>query len=407
MSDYKKILCEASLGRFYQQFAGGDENESKAIAILTASRAGNSSAINNARNANLRRVLRQFIEPTLNTEHKVGYYKVVGTYAETQDDGTSKRVKEDSTVVVIPPIPMLVEKFKKICMVLGAKFEQDSIFFAEKGQAKLIYTRDVKGTDGNVEHHKGEIVPLGAFHPQALGLAFTKIKGKSFAFDFISEAVDLGRDLSSEPMSMDQWFQTVSNQPITLYITPCRPECAYAENHLKAEAFLKDLYTAQYGSQVDGKGQFSFEKIGYIQHPVNGEELYRELHIDTFVVCGLKEHADYIKKMAYYLGKTHGCRYAILHMEDDDNLTVWNFEDYTTAWDELNGKANTVTIIPAWEYGEQMIFLNGFAPYREDKHFEIEASSVVTNPSSFNDAIPMNTMAEKIKKTVVPSVFDN
>ena len=79
MSDYKKILCEASLGRFYQQFAGDDENESKAIVILTASRAGNSSAINNARNANLRRVLRQFIEPTLNTEHKVGYYKVVGT----------------------------------------------------------------------------------------------------------------------------------------------------------------------------------------------------------------------------------------------------------------------------------------------------------------------------------------
>ena len=164
---------------------------------------------------------------------------------------------------------------------------------------------------------------------------------------------------------------------------------------------------AQYGSQVEGKGQFSFEKIGYIQHPVNGEELYRELHIDTFVVCGLEEHVDYIKKMAYYLGKKHGCRYAIIHMKDSNDFTVWNFEDYTSAWSELNGKANTVTIIPAWEYGEQMIFLNGFAPYSEDNHFDIEASSVVTNPSSFNDAIPMNTMAEKIKATVVPSVFDS
>ena len=84
------------------------------------------------------------------------------------------------------------------------------------------------------------------------------VGANDYEIEWISESVDLGQDLSSEPMAMDQWFQTVSNQPITLYITPCRPECAYAENHLKAEAFLKDLYTAQYGSQVDGKGQFSF-----------------------------------------------------------------------------------------------------------------------------------------------------
>ena len=99
---------------------------------------------------------------------------------------------------------MLVEKFKKICMVLGAKFEQDSIFFAEKGQAKLIYTRDIMGSDGKVEHHKGEIVPLGAFHPQTLGMAFTKIKGKTFSFEWLEEAMNLGLDSSSEPMSMDQ-----------------------------------------------------------------------------------------------------------------------------------------------------------------------------------------------------------
>ena len=41
MSDYKKILCEASLGRFYQQLVGKDENEGKAIAILRNSCATN------------------------------------------------------------------------------------------------------------------------------------------------------------------------------------------------------------------------------------------------------------------------------------------------------------------------------------------------------------------------------
>ena len=48
-----------------------------------------------------------------------------------------------------------------------------------------------------------------------------------YEIEWFQEDMDLGLDSPSEPMSMDQWFQTVSNQPITLYITPCRPECAY------------------------------------------------------------------------------------------------------------------------------------------------------------------------------------
>ena len=45
---------------------------------------------------------------------------------------------------------------------------------------------------GNVEFKKGHITRLGAFHPQQLGMAFTKIKGKTFAFEWIGEQLEYG-----------------------------------------------------------------------------------------------------------------------------------------------------------------------------------------------------------------------
>lgn len=184
MNNFENYLTEASLGRFYQQLAGTNGSEQKAIVILTASRSGNPAGVNVQNNAELRRAIKNLIAPTLSTENKVGFYKVVGTYAETQDDGSVKRVKEDSTVVVIPPVPVLVSRFVKALAALGAKYNQDSIFVAEKGQAKLLFTRDVTDENGNMVNAKGSVIPLGAFHPQALGLAFTKIKGKTFSFDW-------------------------------------------------------------------------------------------------------------------------------------------------------------------------------------------------------------------------------
>ena len=188
------LLHEASLSRFYQHFAGtlemGGNEAPKAIAILTASRASLSKAENNKRNAELRKLIKMATYNVKDGEERIGFFKVIGTYAETQADGTSKRVKEDSTVVVAPANQ--AQKLKKMAMVLGAKFDQDSIFFAENGQAMLIYTRDVTDESGNVEFKKGHITRLGAFHPQQLGMAFTKIKGKTFAFEWIGEQLEYG-----------------------------------------------------------------------------------------------------------------------------------------------------------------------------------------------------------------------
>ena len=192
--DTLTLLHEASLSRFYQHFAGtlemGGNEAPKAIAILTASRASLSKAENNKRNAELRKLIKMATYNVKEGEERIGFFKVIGTYAETQADGTTKRVKEDSTVVVAPANQ--AQKLKKMAMVLGAKFDQDSIFFAENGQAMLIYTRDVMDEAGNVEFKKGHITRLGAFHPQQLGMAFTKIKGKTFAFEWIGEQLEYG-----------------------------------------------------------------------------------------------------------------------------------------------------------------------------------------------------------------------
>lgn len=398
MTDCKQLLTEASLGRFYQQLVGDDKNESKAIVILTASRASNTSAVNSAMNADLRRILKSYIAPTHKTEFKVGYYKVVGTYAETQADGSSKRVKEDSTVVVIPPVPSMVKKFKDTCMMLGAKFGQDSIFFAEKGLASLIYTRDIAGSDGKIEHHRGEVVPLGAFHPQALGLAFTKIKGKTFAFDWIAEQyVSEDAQIEDPRFSPSQWFETVRNNSVVVFVTPCRPELSNAENHARAEAFEKDLKSAQYGSQIDGRGQFAFDRIGYTQNG-SDSELQRDIHVDTFVIYGSESHEDYIRKTVAHIGRRHGCRFALFLRANGEYL-MWNFEDHSSQYEEsLNGKAGTVSIA---QLPIERVFLMGFSKFTGGT-FRVEDESVFTNPKSYAEAIPMDSMAKRVKSATVP-----
>ena len=193
----KATLLEASLSRMFYHFVGGeDEAKRKTVVILTASRRDNSPAENNQANARLRDLIKS---ATYGKGEKIGYVKVLGTYVEVDDHGKKHRVKEDSTLIVAP-----VEKtefIKRLAMTLGAKFNQDSIFFATGGKAMLIYTRDVANADGVIEHRKGEIIPLGAFRPQALGAAYTKIKGSTFAFDWIGECFEVALDKPSRMLA--------------------------------------------------------------------------------------------------------------------------------------------------------------------------------------------------------------
>lgn len=190
MPSFKEFLTEASLGRFYQHLSGFKDGEQKVIAILTASRASATKAENKANNAMLRKYIKMATYGGATPEEKIGFIKVEGHYMETQPDGTSKPVKEDSTVIIAPRSK--AETVKKLAMSLGAKFNQDSIFYAKDGNGMLIYTRDIKNENGEIDHHKGDVIPLGQFRPQELGLAFTKIRGKTFAFDWIGESIEYG-----------------------------------------------------------------------------------------------------------------------------------------------------------------------------------------------------------------------
>ena len=196
-TERKATLLESSLSRMFYHFVGGeDEAKKKTVVILTASRRDNTPAENNRNNAKLREMVKA---ATYGKGEKIGFVKVVRTYVEVDDSGKKHRVKEDSTLIVAP-----VEKtefIKRLAMTLGAKFNQDSIFFATGGKAMLIYTRDVTNAAGEVEHRKGEIIPLGAFRPQALGAAYTKIKGSTFAFDWIGECFELSLDKPARTLS--------------------------------------------------------------------------------------------------------------------------------------------------------------------------------------------------------------
>lgn len=196
-TERKATLLESSLSRMFYHFVGGeDEAKKKTVVILTASRRDNTPAENNRNNAKLREMVKA---ATYGKGEKIGYVKVLGTYVEVDDSGKKHRVKEDSTLIVAPAEK--TEFIKRLAMTLGAKFNQDSIFFATGGKAMLIYTRDVTNADGEVEHRKGEIIPLGAFRPQALGAAYTKIKGSTFAFDWIGECFEVALDAPKMTLS--------------------------------------------------------------------------------------------------------------------------------------------------------------------------------------------------------------
>ena len=220
---FTEHLLEASLGRFYQHFAGtletGGNEKPKAIGIITASRASNSVAQNKQANTELRRLIKMSTYAQAKEgEQKIGFIKVIGTYAETQPDGTTKRVKEESTVIIAPDSQ--AQKLKKLLMKLGERFGQDSVFFAQNGQASLIYTRDIVDENGDIVNKKGQITPLGAFHPQQMGMAFTKIKGKTFAFDWVGESVDYGNPSNYNEAtlfeSFTKYFDSHDEDPFAL-----------------------------------------------------------------------------------------------------------------------------------------------------------------------------------------------
>lgn len=233
----KALILEASLSRMYQHFVGSeDEAKRKTVLILTASRQENTPAQNNKANKELRQLVKS---ATYGKGEQIGYVKVIGTYVEVDSQGKKKRVKEDSTLIVAPAEK--ADFMRRLGMALGAKFNQDSVFFATDGKAMLIYTRDITDSDGKIAHRKGEVIPLGAFRPQALGSAYTKVKGSTFAFDWIGECFERPLDkpsrILSEEVSEDDISDFLDN------VNDVEQGVAVAERDL--DDYRNDIETAE------------------------------------------------------------------------------------------------------------------------------------------------------------------
>lgn len=233
----KAVILEASLSRMYQHFVGSeDEAKRKTVLILTASRQENTPAQNNRANKDLRQLIKS---ATYGKGENIGFVKVIGTYVEVDNQGKKKRVKEDSTLIVAPAEK--ADFMRRLGIALGARFKQDSIFFATDGKAMLIYTRDITDSDGRVLHRKGETIPLGAFRPQALGSAYIKIKGSTFAFDWIGECFERPLDkpsrILSEEVSEDDISDFLDN------VNDVEPDVAVVERDI--DDYRNDIDTAE------------------------------------------------------------------------------------------------------------------------------------------------------------------
>ncbi len=70
--------------------------------------------------------------------------------------------------------------------MLGDRYNQDSVFFKPAGQNPFLIGTSSKdemcGREDEPWPGKGNIEPLGDFHPMKTGEFYTKMKGKTFVF---------------------------------------------------------------------------------------------------------------------------------------------------------------------------------------------------------------------------------
>lgn len=222
----------------------------------------------------------------------------------------------------------------------------------------------------------------------------------------ITESVDSYVPTNGD--SFQEWFDMVKESKYMLWLTPCRPELTYEENHQRAESFMSDLKALQYGSMIDGVGQFIIHKIGMVNHT---EE--KDVHVDTFAIMYEKEHSDYIHTFLPKLIEKHGVRF---HMEfnngvEDDHLVAIKFdEDCSTPFDKIFcGLAETTQVYdlignmanPITVYVEpKRLAIAGFGDITDEYVFEVEDVSVMTNPASFTDAMRLSGIAKRFGVTV-------
>lgn len=194
------------------------------------------------------------------------------------------------------------------------------------------------------------------------------------------------------------WYHGVVQVPYMIWMSPCRPELSNAENHERANAFEEDLKALQYGSMVDGEGQFEYQRIG-MTAPF-AEEGKERAHMDTFVILGKEAHEEYIEGFMERLARKHGVRFTVRMMLN--NGFVDCYEDCSCLnFDAFNLRNNTSCDFAIEDSADflKTVIMMGFVP-RDSAGmatFTVETVSPFTNPKNFTDAQRLAGIAKKFK----------
>lgn len=166
-------LTEASMGRLWQHYEKGD-----VIAIISSDRSERSNRENIEKYKDLKYQIARY---------GFGYNKARGGYVETitLDDGTTKQQEVDGErSVIVYCSPEEQDQLFNLIKHLGRVYDQECVLLVDKNkQASWFYTNN----SSNGKHKRGNIIKLGKFHPQRIGMFFTKIGKKNFSFETIEE----------------------------------------------------------------------------------------------------------------------------------------------------------------------------------------------------------------------------
>lgn len=161
-----EAVNEASLGRVWQHVQQAGE---KAFTILTSWRAGFSKAKNLALFKQLEGEVRGL---------GLGYFKLLGHWRECQDSSIpydkcpkEQLVDSDEPALFVPGLKL------KDAQRLRAKYEQDAVVYAgpeTEGEVVLLKS--------------GSTQKIGAFSPNKISQAYSRLRGRSFTFEYLAQS---------------------------------------------------------------------------------------------------------------------------------------------------------------------------------------------------------------------------
>lgn len=159
----KSKINEASIKRVAQHVK---QTASKSFGILTASRDAYSSKENAARNKKLEGTVRSL---------GLGFFKLKGHWMECKDPNIDYAKCPNNMKVPVIEISLFVPNLTlKQALKLAKKYDQDSIVYQGP---------ETKDKVELVSKNGSSIDKLGKFNPDAIGRAYSKVKGRTFTFE--------------------------------------------------------------------------------------------------------------------------------------------------------------------------------------------------------------------------------